>query len=356
MIITVNSQVLAAELRLLNRVVPTKPAIAILGHVRLRGDADGLHLYATDMEVGLSTDCPAHVDVPGEVALPVAKLLALVEQFPDGDVSISPDKVHAFVRCGAFKSRLQALSALDFPQLPESGGTTYALDADALRSMIAKVRYAINATSSKYILKGALLTMTGGGAALVATDSRRLALATMARSGDDGSVVIPMKALDMLAGGNDGVAIEVTVGERHLFFASSGRLLISRTIDGKFPAYERIVPQDNDKVVTVNRLALTSALRRIILVSEDNRATYFAASAGKLELTTQSAEVGSASEEMLAEYDGSVLKVCVNAGFVLDFLNAAVNPNVTLKLKDAKSAMLLTDGDDHVAVVMLMKG
>ena len=69
--IVVNSQVLATELRLLNRVVPSKPAIAILGHVRLRGDAEGLHLYATDMEVGLSSSCPASVDVTGEVALPV---------------------------------------------------------------------------------------------------------------------------------------------------------------------------------------------------------------------------------------------------------------------------------------------
>ncbi len=353
--IVVNSQILATELRLLNKITPQKPAIAILGHVRISAD-DGLHLYATDMEVGLSTSCPARVERPGVLALPAARLLALVEQFPDADVSIGVDKGQASVTCGAFRSRLQSLPANDFPASPEVSGTSYQLDAEAFRQLIARTRYAVNAASSKYILKGALLTMTGDGAAMVATDSRRLALATMARTGPDGSMVVPVKALDMLAGGGEQGMLEVTVGDKHIAFALNGRLLASRTIDGKFPAYERIVPQDNDLTVTVDRLALTSALRRIVLVSEDNRATYFAASAGQLELTTQSAEVGAAAEVVKALYDGTPLKVCVNAGFVLDFLNAASSSTVTLKLKDAKSPMLLMDGDDHVGVIMLLKG
>jgi DNA polymerase-3 subunit beta len=354
--IIVNSQVLAAELRLLNKVVPSKPAIAILGHVRLRGDSNGLHLYATDMEVGLSTDCAARIDMPGEVALPAAKLLSLVEQFPDADVSMQLDKMHAAVSCGAFKSRLSSLSVTDFPALPEASGTTYQFDAADFRTLIARTRYAINAASSKYILKGALLTMNGDGAAMVATDSRRLALATMSRSGPEGSVTVPVKTLDVLAGGSEQGMMELTVSDRHIFFASSGRLLVSRMLEGKFPAYERIIPQDNALTLTIDRMALTAALRRIVLVSEDNKATYLSLSAGQIELTTQSAEVGAASEIVAGEYDGQPLKVCVNAGFVLDFLNAATQSHITLKLKDAKSPLLLTDGDDHIAVIMLLKG
>ncbi len=99
-----------------------------------------------------------------------------------------------------------------------------------------------------------------------------------------------------------------------------------------------------------------AALKRIVLVSEDNRATYLQIEPDRLTLAARSAEVGQADEAVRAEYAGVLLKVCVNGGYVLDFLEAAAGATVTLQLKDANSTMLLTDGEDHVGVVMLMKG
>ena len=73
-------------------------------------------------------------------------------------------------------------------------------------------------------------------------------------------------------------------------------------------------------------------------------------------LSSASAEVGSANERITIEYEGVLLKVCVNGQYVLDFLNAASGQTITMALKDARSAMLLTDGSDYIAVVMLMRG
>lgn len=354
MIATVNSQVLAAELRLLNKIVPTKPAIAILSHVLLSADPAGLRLRATDLEISLSATCPATAS-DGSVALPVARLLALVEQFPDADISIEASAgAGVLVKCGAFKLKLQAMAVVDFPREPEAIGASSALDGASMRRMIACTRYAINSTSSKALLQGALLTLSGGVAAMVATDGKRLALATAGRKGDDVSMVIPVKALDAL--GQTQGDVEVTVGARHLHFAAAGRMLTSRTIEGQYPAYERIIPRDNDKHVVIDRLALASALRRVVLVSESNSAVYFNLDAGKIILASRSTEVGTADEEVQVQYDGPPLRICVNGNFVLDFLSAAVNGTVTLSMKDATTAMLLTDGDSHVAVIMLMRG
>lgn len=352
--LTVNSQVLAAELRLVCKVTPSKPAIPTLAYVLLEAD-DALRLWATDLEIGFATTCQAQVHEPGRIALPAANFLAMVEQFADGDVSIAVDNQQALVRCGAFKSRLQAFDAEDFPEQPEPEGSTSNFDAAALRQMIGRTRYAINAGNAKTVLQGALLTLTGPAAALAATDGKRLALATTSTEGADARVIIPAKTLDMLEAQPDDGTVVLNVGRRHLFFKTGERLLISRVFDAKFPAYEKIIPQTNDKTVVVGKHALAAALRRVRLVSPESKAMYFALVEGAIHLSSSSAEVGSADEAVPVIYNDAPLKVCVKGDFMLDFLEAAASQSVTISLKDGKSPMLLMDGADHLGVIMLMR-
>ena len=353
--LTINSQRLAAELRLLCKVSPSKPAIQILSYLLLSAEGDTLTLYATDLEIGLVSTCRAEVHEPGQVALPAAHFLAMVEQFADDDVTLNGDGYAVGVRCGAFKSKLQALPADDFPAVPTSEGAASRFDLAAFQELIGRTRYAINAGNSKAVLQGALLTLAGPAAALAATDGKRLALATAANEGADARVIVPAKTLDMLALHPSGGDVELTVGQRHLFFRMDDRLLISRSYDGKFPKYETIIPRDNDKKIDVNRNQLAAALRRVRLVSPESKAIYFAVQEGAINLSSSSAEIGSADESVPVDYDGPALKVCVNGSYVLDFLEAASGQSVSISLKDAKNPMLLLDGPANLGVIMLMK-
>ena len=359
--ITVNSQALAIELRLLNKVVPSKPAIHILSHVLFEAGGSGLEAYATDLELGLSTRCDAEVHSPGRMAIPAARLLALVEQFPDGDVSIALEDVSkgrsVSIKCGNFNSKLQALSADDFPKPPAVEGQNCRLDAAGLRELIAQTRYAINATSQKSILQGALLSIEGPVAVMVGTDTKRVALATMACDGNEVKVrvIVPAKTLDALATQPADDEMLMTVGPKHLFFQSGDRTLTSRMLEGVFPDYAKVVPRGNDKMIDVNRSVLAAALRRVKLVCEDTLAVKFIVEGKTLRLMASSAEVGAAEETVPIEYDGPDVKVMTSGQHVLDFLNAARNGNVTLALKDAKTAILATDGTDHLGVIILMK-
>lgn len=354
MIATVNSQSLANELRALNKIIPSKPAIAILSHVLLRADTAGLQFWATDLEVGLSCQCAAQVSEAGSVALPLGRFLSLVEQFNDGDVVISVVDGKVTVICGAFRSKLQALPTKDFPLAPPVDGATNVIDGEAFRRLLSRTRYGINATAQKFVLQGALLNFAGEAAVMVTTDGKRLAIATASRTGTDASMIIPAKALDVLSGSEGDV--EVTLGPKHLHFAYGTRMLISRTLEGRFPAYERIIPRENNLKITVSRADLTAALKRIVLVSEDDRATYVLIEPGRITLAARSAEVGQADEAVAAEYDGAPLKVRINGSYLLDFLGAAQGSTIELHMKDADSALLCMDGEDHVGVIMLMRG
>lgn len=355
--VSINSQVLAAELRLLCKIVPPKPAVQILSHVHLKA-SERLEFYATDLEVGLSSSCAADVAGEGAAVLPAAKLLALVERFPDEDVSIIAEKTQAVVRCGAFTSKLQVLSADDFPSPPRTNGASLTLDAASFTQLIERTRHAVNAAGAKYILQGALFEIASSAAAMVATDSKRLAIATMgyhAEKAKSVRVVIPAKTLDVLASQVLASEIHFSMSGRHLFFQAGGRLLISRMIDGEFPKYKAVIPRANDKVVSVSRGALIAALHRVNLISNENKAIYLDVLPGAITLSASSAEVGSADEAVAAEYDGPLLKICLNGEYLVDFLEAAAQPRVTIALKEGGSTILLTDSDDYVAVIMLMK-
>lgn len=351
--VTINSQELAAELRLLNKVVPTKPTLAILSHALIQAEEQGIVLHATDLEMALTSPCPGRVDMPGHAAVPVAKLLAMVEQFADADVLLTSDGKQVGVSCESFRGRLQAMPTEDFPTKPTVEGTTVSIEASALRGLIAKTRHALNASGAKHMLKGALLTFVGDAVAMVTTDGQRLSLATTPRSGVDLDIIIPAKTLDVLAGSAEG-GMEVTVGARHLFFALKGRLLTSRMLEGKFPAYDRIIPRDNTITIQAERTTLAAALRRVVLTAEETQAVYLNLIPGWMRMSSASVGIGSASEDVAIGYEGPELKVCVNGAYLLDFLNAASGASVTLALKDERGSLLMTDGD-HLGIVALMR-
>lgn len=352
--ITVNTTTLAGELRLLNQVAAAKPALPILANVLISADMSGLRFAASDAEVAFTTTCEAEINEPGVVTLPVKRLLDMIEQLPDGLVNLFTDKAHVHLRSGQFKSRLQAMPPEDFPAIPEPDGEPSSLSTGALQAMIGRVRYAIS-DKGKYVVNGALLTLTDSVAALVSTDGKRLAVTTMKRSGSPCSVILPTKTLDAIVSLFDDPQIMFSQSDRHLFFQAGDRLLVSRTIDGQFPNYDRVIPKDTDKKAVVNRVQLAAALRRVGLAAEENLACNLTFSEGSILLASSSAQVGDAEEDVAASYSGDPLRVCCNYQFVLDFLEAASGQTITIDLKTDKSPMLLTDGGDHLAVVMLMR-
>jgi DNA polymerase-3 subunit beta len=205
---------------------------------------------------------------------------------------------------------------------------------------------------------------------LVATDGHRLALVSVPRDGKaakDGAdeeirAILPKKTLGELArlltdGDGD---IRYERGENHLFFEVGGRLLISRMIDGQFPAYERVIPKGNDKHIEFERDRLTNAVKRVALLSnERSRAVKFQIDKGKVDVTSSSPELGEAKETLPVDYTGAAMQICFNAQYVLDFLSAVTTDVVALDLKDEVSQAVMkpvgAEGYDYTYVIMPMR-
>lgn len=365
---------LLRELQLFQGIVERKNTIPILANVLLEANGAEVKMLATDLEVGLRSKCTATVTKGGSLTLPAKKLYEIVKALPETDVRIEEDKGGVKVAADRFDSRMQTLPREDFPSLPEApGGAGTALPREALRHMISKTQFAITGEDTRYFLNGALFIQRADAIGLVSTDGHRLAHITVEREkgekkpsaspDDETRVILPRKTLlelgRLLAEGGEG-DIHYERGENHLFFTVGDRLLISRMIDGQFPAFERVIPKNNDKHVEFDRDRLTSAVKRVALLSnERSRAVKFQIDKGKVEIASSSPEFGEAKEVLMVDYAAAPVTICFNAQYVLDFLSVAETDTVSLDFKDEMSQAVLKpvggEGYDYTYVIMPMR-
>jgi len=367
--LVVGKSALLRELQLFQGIVERKNTIPILANVLMEAKGDQLGFLATDLEVGLRSKCSATVTKPGSLTLPAKKFYEIVKSLPETDIRIAEDKGGVKIAADRFDSRMQTLPREDFPTLPESGGTSIAtLDRNAVKEMVAKTQFAITGEDTRYFLNGALFVLRADEMSLVATDGHRLALVSVARtgngkkSGDESKAILPKKTLGELGrllGEGDG-DIDYERGENHLFFQVGERMLISRMIDGQFPAYERVIPKGNDKHIEFERDRLTNAVKRVALLSnERSRAVKITIDKGKVDVTSSSPDLGEAKETLPVEYSGDPMQICFNAQYVLDFLAAVSTDVVSLELKDEVSQAVMkpigAEGYDYTYVIMPMR-
>jgi DNA polymerase-3 subunit beta len=362
---------LLRELQLFQGIVERKNTIPILANVLIEATGDEVKLLATDLEVGLRSKCTAAVSKGGSLTLPAKKLYEIIKALPETDVRIEQDRNGVKVAADRFDSRMQTLPREDFPSLPEATGSYSAsLPREVLKQMVAKTQFAITGEDTRYFLNGALFILRPDSMGLVSTDGHRLALVNVprekakgkARVDEEVRVILPRKTLlelgRLLAEGEGDIQYER--GENHLFFDIGGRLLISRMIDGQFPAFERVIPKNNDKRVEFDRDRLTSAVKRVALLSnERSRAVKFQIDKGKVEIASSSPEFGEAKEVLIVDYAAAPVTICFNAQYVLDFLGVVETDSVSLDFKDEMSQAVMkpigADGYEYTYVIMPMR-
>lgn len=378
---------LLKELQLFQGIVERKNTMPVLANVLMRADDGQVELVATDLDVGLRSRCDVQsIGKPGTLTVPAKKLFEIVKALPETDIRIEQDRGGVRIAAERFESKLSTLPADDFPQLPDAGKAVAKVARDAMKQMAARTMFAITGEDTRYYLNGALFVLRPDSMSLVATDGHRLALITI--PGDTGvaseeKVLLPKKALnelnrllavaapkdergdeespeDTTAAADKDDTITFERGENHLFFTLGERRLFSRMIDAQFPAYDRVIPKNNDKSVEFERDRLMAAIRRVSLLSnERSRAIRFAIGDGKVEVTSNSPDLGEANEELLVSYDGPATQVCFNSQYVIDFLNVVETDQVKLSFRDEMSQAVMTpvnpEGYEYTYVIMPMR-
>src|SRR6202047_130961 len=311
---SVSKSVLLNELNTTQGVVERKTTIPILSNLLVEAKGNRLNITATDLELSIRTSCEAKVKKEGAGTIPAKKLLELVRLLPEGEIKVRLLENHwVEIVSERKKYKLVGMAKENFPTLPAMPHSMVKVSAPVLESLIAKTKFAISMEESRYTLNGGLLILKPDTLAMVATDGHRLALAEtdqkLAGLNGEMKVLIPKKAMDevekLASAAEADALIDFAKDESHLFFQIGHRLLISRILTGQFPNYEAVLPRDNNKTVTLERLELSAAVRRVAqLADQRSHAVKLAVSKDGIEISASSPEYGEAKENIEKEING----------------------------------------------------
>jgi len=365
--LTIDKPGLAKALAHVANVVERRNTIPILSNVLLVAGSNTLKLTATDldMEVVETVACTTKSD--GQVTVPAHMLYDIVRKLPDGDMELLREAEHErlVITSGPAQFSLQTLPADDFPTLSvEDLGHAFTLPAADLKRLIEKTRFAISTEETRYYLNGIYLheAQTDGEATLraVATDGHRLAqveLPIPSGAKDMPGVIVPRKTvLDLfkLVEDEDG-EVRIELSPSKIRVSAGHVVLTSKLIDGTFPDYERVIPQGNDKRLEVDNGTFSQAVDRVSTLSSDKgRAVKLALSGGKLTLSVNNPESGSATEELAVAYDFDPLEIGFNARYLLDISQQLESETAEFLLADPGSPTMVRDLKDSSALYVLM--
>jgi DNA polymerase-3 subunit beta len=348
----------------------TMPILAnALLDVAGKGKNGSLELAATDLEVGIRSSHPCEASKPGSLTVSARKLHEIVRELPEEKVHLeASSNAYLTLRCARAEFTLAGTTAEEYPSIsnftPEH---VTAIPAAVLADMIERTMYAASSDETRYNLNGVFLERIPdtGKLRMVATDGHRLAyvdrlLGDGFESLADG-VIIPRKGLSelkRLVDEEDADEVELGFEGNNGLARKGGVTLTMRLIEGEFPNYRQVIPEERGQQLILSTDILVHALRRVALLSaERSRAVKLELTSGQLSLSSDNPDLGAAREETDIDYDGEPTSIAFNARYLIDAVSATRSKEVRFGFRDSLSPAELSPADDSdsLAIVMPMR-
>jgi len=373
--LSVSKNEMQQKLANIQNIVEKKNTMPILSHFLLNAGKKGSYIIATDIETALKEPIEVKVEKEGKLCIPAKKLFEIVREL-DGDLSFEAvSEQWLRVRSGASDFKLACLPHTDFPAWPSSLGAgeieEIAVDASVLLEMIEKTLYAAGESDTRYTLNGLLFHPKPQNKSLtvVGTDGHRLALIVRPMESElkeEKKLIVPRKAVSELrrflpAGTDDerkSEKVKISFGEKHLLFNVGPIQFLTRLIDGSYPNYENVLPQSNEKKMSIDREIFAKVLRRVSVMSKERAgAVRCDLEEDKMTVSSSSPEIGEAKEEVTLDYKYDKLTLGFNARYVLDVIGAMTSGKVDMELQDPLSPVLVKEegNEEYKCVIMPMR-
>jgi len=337
------------------KVIPTRSTKPILG-CALFNFSDSLKISASNQETSINTNIEVDTkDENGIVAIPIGRLLEITSNLKDNELEFilsGNNKVEIKTSNGSFS--ITGQDHQEFPPDPiMNESTSISLDMESLVEIIDFTKNSVSRDDLKPALQGVLFKIDSSQILGVSTDGHRLSRIIIKNENDqtkEHEIIIPLKFLTLL---NNFIEkkdkIELEISENYISVSHKKQTIFSRIIKDTYPDYEKVVPLDNNKQLTINREHLIEAIKRVSIFS--NRATKqitFKINENETTIQTEDAENAASGKETVESSfsDNDELKIGFNANFIIEALNNITKKNVTIFLNTPLSAAILAEKEE----------
>ena len=279
---TVERDVITKEIQVAQEIISSRSNMSILSNVRLNVADGALNIRATDLKVSFETSIPVAVGEPGVTTVFCDKLLSILRSLPPGDVEFEKNASTTgenFVIRPKFKKidfRLRSIDADKFPEIQTTADVDYfSFPQKEFIEMVAQTVFAVSDDETRFFMNGVYLEPDENKLIMVATDGRRLSFIGQEVANPIPSfngVIVPPKVLNLIRKLATGEGqLEMAVADKHIFFRFDNHHISSALIDGQFPNYRRVIPEQQHHHVFIDKNELNEALKRVSLLVEKSR-------------------------------------------------------------------------------------
>ena len=367
---TTSSKQLSEQLVNMSRVINSKNVLPILADIIFTVKGDTLSLKASDSEVTLMTDIIlTEAEGEGDFAVNAKDILEAVKNLPELPLTFEIEEGDNVVKVVYFSGmfKLPTDNPIDFPVLPEMNGTegvSFNITEGLLQENIARTVFATADDELRPVMNGVYFDLTTDHLAVVASDGHTLVrnrILTIKAEDETkkGSFILPKKPAHILKNilsRNAENEVTITADGRQINIKTGGFTMQCRLIEGRYPNYNSVIPQNNPNTLTVNRTALVDALRRVSPFSNSSsNLVRIHVENGKLQLDTEDYDFSkTASEHMTCEYDGTPMSIGLKGSKTIEILGNMGSAEIEMQLADPSRAALILPSEQPKDMDILM--
>lgn len=363
--ISIQRSQLMQAIQNVQKAVSSKSTIPVLSGIKMTADATGIRLTATDLEIGIETHVPTHIEdeqivqvmEEGAIVLSARFFGDIVRKLPGKVVELEVKQNYlTIIRAGKSEFNLHGLDHEEFPRLPQvNDNQVFSIQSDILKDMIRQTAFAVSSEEIRPVLTGVMFSLKDGVLKFVATDSHRLATreSVVEAPGDlnFANVIVPGKSLGELGRllADDDSLVDVIVAENQVLVRMSQTNFYTRLIDGQYPDISRIIPTTFKTGLTVGTKDLSDAIERSSLIAKENqnKDVRFNIKSTHLEIASNSPDVGKVNEQIdEVKITGDELLIAFNSKFMLDALRVIDSPEVLIEFTGSMSPFLVKIPDN----------
>ena len=363
--IKIDREILLKPLGNVSGIVEKRHALPILSNLLLERHQGKLKFTATDLEMQISTHIKTELADDFQITVSAKKLFDITRALPENsniDIQIEENKV--IVKAKKSRFNLQTLPPQDYPVMKkdENDSIELKLSQKEFKALLKQVDFAMAQQDIRYYLNGLLIEVKDKNINIVGTDGHRLSFTSLELKTptNPAQVIVPRKTIVELVKlfGDTDDPVEISFSNNQVNFKFNDIDLITKVIDGKFPDYDRVIPQGHDNVFNIDRsLLLDSMLRASILSNDKYRGIRMVVEEGNLKLVSNNSEQEQAEEELEIDYKGEKIDVGFNVTYLIDVLTNIQSDKLTFAFNDSSSSCLVTipNNEKYKYVVMPMR-
>ena len=341
----------------LANITDKKSLMPILSNLLMKFGSEGIKIYSTDLEISAIGYLNYKAKEEKKIILNGRKLQEILKEMDSGEIHLKIDENTLTIKQKKAEFVLSLQDPEEFPEVKKiEGKEEFVIKGYMLLEMINKVSFAVSLDETRYILTGIYMKGANGKMIVVGTDGYRMSLCQKGvdELKDFKGIIIPKRSvyeIERMVDGKD--EVRVVIDDKHVQISTDIITLISRTIEGNFPDYDNVIPENNTNIITVEKDLFLKGIRKVSAIIGRSEPVKIKFQNNKMEIDAES-DVGRAKEVIDINYEGEELNMNFNVKFVIDVLSHIDGNKIIIKVPEAYGAVLFEgeEGMDHRNIIM----